>query len=315
MSPPKVVTLTLNPALDLRMVVQSPRLGGLNRAQRMDVEASGKGINVARALARQGIPVRAVAPLGGSFGLAIERLLWATPNLELVLVRIAGSTRCNFKAIDAVTGEVTEFNAPGPSLTGKELAQLEAAVLDWVGEDDMVVISGSLPEGVGLGVYADWVGKIRRIGAKALLDTGGEALRQALSARPFLVKPNRLEAEELLGWPILGREDALRAARHIQTLGAQRVVLSLGAAGAVFASQEAILALPPQVPVTSTVGCGDALLAGVVAGILRQLTWQEVARYATALAAARASGDNVDFPDTIWVGELLGGVRLEVLEA
>ncbi|PZA06006.1 MULTISPECIES: 1-phosphofructokinase family hexose kinase [unclassified Meiothermus] len=315
MSPPKVVTLTLNPALDLKMVVQAPRLGALNRAQAMEVEPSGKGINVARALARQGIPVRAVAPLGGGFGLAIERSLQATPNLELASVKIAGATRGNFKATDVETGEVTEFNAPGPTLREEERIRVEAAVLDQLEAGDLVVLSGSLPGGVGPEVYADLARRLQALGAKVLLDTGGEALRQALPARPFLVKPNRLEAEELLGWPI-GKEDALRAARHIQKLGAQHVVLSLGGEGAVFLSpREAVLAFPPRVRVRSTVGCGDALLAGVVAGILQGWPWQEVARYATALAAARAAGEGVEFPERDQTQALLGGVRLEIPDA
>lgn len=314
MRPPKVITLTLNPALDVKMRFKAPRLGELNRAQGMDVEPSGKGINVARALARQGIRVQAVAPLGGSFGLSIEQLTATDAGLELIGVRITGSTRCNFKAIDAETGEVTEFNAPGPALTGEELERVEATLLEQLEEGDLVVLAGSLPAGTDPEAYAGLVQKIQGIGARALLDTGGEALRKALPARPFLVKPNRLEAEELLGLSIGDREDALRAARRIQELGAQRVVLSLGADGAIFLSpQEAVLALPPRVQVKSTVGCGDALLAGVVAGILQQRPWPEGARYATALAAARARSEGVEFPDLSQVEELIGGVGLEAL--
>jgi len=245
---------------------------------------------------------------------AIACQLQATPEFELITVEIAGFTRANFKAIDAETGEVTEFNAPGPRLTKEELERLEAILLQRLEEGDVVVVSGSLPQGVGPEVYAEWVSKIHKIGAKALLDTGGEALKKVLSAKPFLVKPNRLEAEELLGWPIRSREDALRAVRQIQTLGAQWVVLSLGAEGAVFAAQETLLALPPRVRVTSTVGCGDALLAGVVVGMFHRHSWQEIARYATALAAARACGEGVEFPNISQTQALLDEVRLEPLE-
>jgi 1-phosphofructokinase len=163
----------------------------------------------------------------------------ANTGLELIGVRIAGSTRCNFKAIDAETGEVTEFNAPGPALTKEELGRVEAALLGQLREGDLVVLAGSLPTGTDPEAYAGLMWKIQGIGARALLDTGGEALRKALPAGPFLVKPNRLEAKELLGLSIGGREDALRAAKRIRELGAQRVVLSLGANGAVFLTQVA----------------------------------------------------------------------------
>ncbi|ADD28030.1 1-phosphofructokinase family hexose kinase [Meiothermus ruber] len=314
MRPKTVITLTLNPALDVKMRFSAPRLGALNRAQRMDVEPSGKGINVARALARLGIRVRAVAPLGGSFGLAIEQLVLAETGLELIGVQITESTRCNLKVIDANSSEVTEFNAPGPALTREEWKRIEAALFEPLEEGDQVVLAGSLPAGASSTVYASLVQKTHEIGASALLDTAGAALREALPARPFLVKPNRLEAEELLGLPIRDRKDAIWAAQRIQALGAQHVVLSLGGDGAVFLSpKEGVWAHPPRVQVKSTVGCGDALLAGVVAGILHQRPWPDGARFATALAAARAGGEGVEFPDLNRVKALIGEVRLEVL--
>ena len=135
-----------------------------------------------------------------------------------------------------------------------------------------------------------------------------------VEARPHLVKPNREEAEHLLGTPIRATREALEAARALQAKGPERVVLSLGAEGAVFVGPEgAVLAVPPKIQPYSTVGCGDALLAATVAGLTQGLSWAEVARQATAWAVARALVRSSQFPTVQEVQDVIGDVMVKDL--
>lgn len=292
------------------MWYRQPRLGELNRAEGIQLEPSGKGINVARALLRQGIAATAISPIGGEFGQIIEERL-ATNNLRLLWLRIAGATRCNVKVIDE-HGELTEFNAPGPTLSAQELRALEALLMENISSTDWVVLSGSLAPGVDTTWYGGMTERLQAAGARVFVDASSEALKKAALAKPFLLKPNRVEAEELLGHRVEGLGQAVAATQEIQAMGIPYVVLTLGAEGAVFRSpQECIVAHPPKLKPFSTTGCGDALLSGVMASLILERSWRETARYATAVAAARAQTQGGEFPDQAEIEERLGGVEIE----
>ena len=310
---PQVLTVTLNPAIDMRMRFSQVHLEALNRAQNVQLEPSGKGINVARALVRQGVEVTAVALLGGPFGAMLESQLLGQSISELRLLRvpIAGETRCNVKVLDLERAAVTELNAPGPEVSASELEALRQTLRCEVSMGDLVVVSGSLPAGVPVEAYANLLRELSGLGIKTYFDADGAALQAGLEAKPFLIKPNRLEAETLLNVRIESRTDALEATRKFQTLGAQQVVLSLGAEGALFVSStEAVFAQSPAVQVHSTVGSGDALLSGVVAAQLHGLSWLEMARYATAVAAARVASSSLEFPAPHEIAALLERVQV-----
>jgi 1-phosphofructokinase len=314
----RVLTVTLNPAIDMRMRFERVQLETLNRAQSVQLEPSGKGINVARALARQGVEVTAVALLGGAFGAMLESQLLeseplgqSTSGLRLLRVPIAGETRCNVKVLDLERSAVTELNAPGPQVSASELEDLWQTLRHELNAGDLVVLSGSLPTGVPVETYANLIRELSSLGVQTYFDADGAALQAGLEANPFLIKPNRLEAEMLLNVRIESRTNALEAARKFQTLGAEQVVLSLGADGALFISRnEAVFAQPPAVQVYSTVGSGDALLSGVVAAQLRGLSWFETARHATAVAAARVASSSLEFPEPHEIAALLERVQV-----
>jgi 1-phosphofructokinase len=297
----------------MRMRFASLQLEGLNRAQDVQLEPSGKGINVARALARQGVEVTAVALLGGPFGVLLEQSIssQSVHGLRLLRVPIAGETRCNVKVLNLERSAVTELNAPGPQIHESELEHLRQTLRREVNAGDLVVLSGSLPANMPVATYANLIRELSSLGAKTYFDADGAALRAGLEAHPFLIKPNRLEAETLLNMTIKSPTDALEAARRLQGLGAQQMVLSLGADGALFVSRDqAVFAQPPAVQVHSTVGSGDALLSGVVAAQLQGLSWLETARYATAVAAARVASVSLEFPRPPEVAALLERVRI-----
>jgi 1-phosphofructokinase len=310
---PRVLTVTLNPAIDMRMRFERVHLETLNRAQNVQLEPSGKGINVARALARQGIEVTAVALLGGPFGAMLESQLLeqSISRLRLLRVPIAGETRCNIKVLDLERSAVTELNAPGPAVSAAELEALRQTLRHEMNAGDLVVLSGSLPTGVPVETYANLLRELSHLRIQTYFDADGAALQAGLKAKPFLVKPNRPEAETLLNMRIHSRTDALEAARKFQTLGAEQVVLSLGADGGLFVSNnQAVFAQPPTVQVHSTVGSGDALLSAVVAAQLQNLSWPETARYATAVAAARVASNSLEFPAPQEIAALLERVQV-----
>jgi 1-phosphofructokinase len=308
MTQARIITLTLNPALDITQVHTGVTLGAMNRAQSAFIEASGKGINVAQAAAKLGVSSIAVAPLGDVIGQAISSLLTES-NFELVKIPIAGTSRCNFKLLDG--SQITEFNASGPSLDLIEWQTLETTLLKRVQNDSVVVLAGSLPRGIQSTVYADLARKIQLRGAKVVVDAEGSALELALKAEPWLVKPNRIEAEMLLGTKIQDLSDAVAAARKIQALGAQNVLLSLGGEGSIMLTKYSCFqASPPRVQVKNTVGCGDALLAGTIVGITQNLDWTESLRYGTAVALARALMLSPSFPTAVIAKRRLNEVQI-----
>jgi 1-phosphofructokinase family hexose kinase len=291
-----ILTLTLNPALDIHMFFRHPMLGVLNRATHSYRFASGKGLNVSEALQRQGVPSTAVLPLGGPMGELLTTLISAA-GFESCIVPIAGESRSNTKVIDEKSSVVSEFNGAGPTLNEAELDACREALLSRVSPGDIVIMSGSLPPGTPDAIYASLTSELKELGATVVLDASGEPLRQGLAAQPALLKPNRHEAEILLGHPLSTYGDAIDAVEQIRQHGTERIALSLGGSGAVFLHQKTRLVVPPlPIQARNPTACGDALVSGLAIGLLRGWSWEEAAGYASAAAAAKALSNGPDFP-------------------
>ena len=260
-----IVTLTLNPSVDRTVEVETLARGEVMRALSVRVEPGGKGINVSRALAAHGLPTRAVVTLGGAEGEHLITLLRDT-GIEIVPVRIGGAIRSNITVAEP-DGTTTKFNEPGAQLSPEELAAVFAAVSGAVESADWLVASGSLPTGTPATFYADLVRMLAGSGTRVAVDTSGAALKSVLPAGPTLVKPNRDELAEVTGRPLGTIADVLEAAVRLRDLGAGAVLASLGAEGAVLVDDDgAIHGRTPAVPPLSSVGAGDAMLAGFLAG-------------------------------------------------
>lgn len=280
-----IVTLTLNPSLDRTIEVDSLTRGAVIRAGGARVDPGGKGVNVSRALLANGVPSRAVLPCGGDDGQRLVRLL-AAEGVEVAAVRCAGATRSNVTLVEP-DGTVTKINEPGGALTADEVDRVAEAVLRAAeaGRADWVVACGSLPPGVPVDLYATLGRRFAAAGIRVAVDTSGPALLAAVAAGAELVKPNREELAEAVGRPLGSLRDVVAAAEELRTWGAGTVLASLGADGAVLVGPDGVLAgeSPPVEP-RSTVGAGDALLAGFLAAGARG------AGPADALAAALAWG-------------------------
>ena len=254
------LTVTANPSVDRTVEVERLTRGSLHRASDVLVHPGGKGINVARALVRNGFKARAVVPAGGAEGDQLIALL-TEYSIDVVRVPVLGPVRSNITVVEP-DATVTKLNEKGAHLGGPEIEALCEAIRAHVADVSWVVIAGSLPPGVHDGFYADLVAQISQTDARIAVDTSGPALLAAVQAGPSLVKPNVDELSEAVGRPLDTLGDAVDAAQELRSRGAGAVLASLGADGAVLVSADGVWHAEAKAEPKSTVGAGDAMLAG-----------------------------------------------------
>ncbi len=293
-----IYTVTLNPALDRTLTVPCFRLGELNRAGDVRLDLSGKGINVSRALRALGVSSRIVAFLGGGTGRAMRDGMSAE-GFEMAIVEVTGETRQNITIADEATGAFTKVNEPGAAIGVADIAAMMKLIESAARSDDLWVFSGSLPPGAPIDLYAQLIATVHGLGARAFLDSSGEALRLGLAARPYAIKPNSEEAGEVLGRPVTSDEDHFAAARRFLEMGPRLVCLTRGAKGLVLAQDDTVwAAAPPPVAARSPIGAGDATVAGLAWAVMDGCSPAEIARRAVAcgVAAALQEGTGVGEP-------------------
>jgi len=313
-----VVTLTLNPAIDQTVTLDALVPGTVHRARAVRSHAGGKGVNVACCLADWGVPVIATGILGAGNDAAFTQVL-AGKGIADRFVRIPGTTRTNLKLLDQQTGETTDINLPGLAVTADSVDATRSALLDHASGDAWVVMAGSLPGTLPDSTYAQLAARLKARGARVVLDASGAPLSAALAAGaealPDAVKPNRHELEEWAGRPLPTREDVRAAAQDLRARGIPVVVVSLGAEGALFLTPEGVVqAQPPAIEVASTVGAGDALVAGFVAALRAGLDLDGTARLAIAFAAGKLTQAGANLPPRATVEALARAVRTQSLD-
>ncbi|KMN22997.1 1-phosphofructokinase [Pseudomonas helleri] len=309
----RILTITLNPALDLTVRVPHLEPGEVNRSQALLSHAAGKGLNVAQVLADLGHSLTVSGFLGEDNQQAFNAL-FARRGFADAFIRVPGETRSNIKLAED-DGRVTDINGPGPHVN--DLAQ--HALLDKLdhiaASHDAVVVAGSLPRGVSAQWLRELVLRLKALGCKVILDTSGEALKEGLRAGPWLVKPNAEELSEALGHPVSSVASQVAAATELQTLGISHVVISHGADGVNWFSRgtQPLQALPPKVRVASTVGAGDSLLAGMVHGLISGHSPEQTLRSATAIAAMAVTQIGFGISDALQLVTLESGVNVRAL--
>jgi 1-phosphofructokinase len=259
-----IVTVTPNPSVDRTLFIDALSRGQVTRAKRSLTEPSGKGVNVSLALHAHQHPTTAVLPVGGSSGAQLAEMLTRS-GVAFRPVPVGGVIRSNISLAES-DGTVTKINESGPSLTRGEVRALHDAALAASEGATWLAVCGSLPEGVGDDFYPGLVRSARHRGLKVALDTSGVALGWAIQARPDLIKPNAEELAETAGRTLATLGDAVEAAQHLRRAGARAVLASLGADGAILVDGDGVVhgEAPVARPV-STVGAGDAMLAGFLA--------------------------------------------------
>jgi 1-phosphofructokinase family hexose kinase len=284
-----IVTVTLNAAIDRTLTVPNFQLGQRHRASAGLTLAGGKGINVARALKHLGVPVVATGLAGGRTGTRVVEELTGEAILN-DFVRIADESRTSTAVVDPTGGSYTEINEWGPHVEADELEMLIEKLHYLSRGADFVVLSGSLPRGVDRGFYAELIRDLSRRQVLTVLDSEGEPLRLGLEAEPYLVSPNQLEAEALVGQEFYEQQDFALALEHIAELGARNVLIT-NESGCFARLREGrklrrYRALAPQVEPVSAVGAGDVLLAGFIAAHVEGKPPEEALRDAVAAGTA-----------------------------
>lgn len=282
-----IYTLTLNPAIDYTLRLDRLEPGETNRSRAESFQPGGKGLNVSAVLASLGVKSVALGFIAGKTGELLEEAVRAR-GIETDFIRLSqrSMTRINVKILEEE--KETEINAKGPEIGEKELHRLFEK-LRTVRDGDTLVLSGSLPGSLPADLYAEILSRLAGTQIRVAADTAGDALRSILPFRPFLIKPNLPELAEVSGRAALKTDGEIAgAARALQRQGAQRVLVSLGGEGALFLDVGGAVYRIPALPgkVVNTVGAGDSMLAGFLAGIGRGTVF--ALRLGTAAGCATA---------------------------
>lgn len=281
----QIITITLNPAVDQTIILPSLQTGSVNRAEQSHHQAGGKGVNVSARLGEFGISTTATGFLGTENQTHFTTL-FSKLSIRDAFVRIPGRTRTGIKLVER-NGEVTtDINLPGAQVGAQDIASLHHNLRGLDLHGSWCLIGGSLPPGFGTHDFVSLIDLLKSAGAQVAVDASGEALRAAIDRKVDLIKPNQHEIAELLGRDIPNLAAAQSAALEVQAAGIPRVILSLGEAGAFFLDPCAtLMAKAPPISVASTVGAGDALLAGYLAGLNTGLDATARAQLATTFAS------------------------------
>ena len=290
-----LVCISANPAIDRRLRLENIAVGEINRALSAQPFPGGKAAHVAMVAKSLGLEVIWVGFLGGAAGEQCESGLTEC-GVPLTVIRTHSETRANLELISA-DGRVTEILEPGGAVTEGEVERLLTTCRDLFAESEpgtQVALSGSLPPGAPSDLYAELIRLAHVYGCRTLLDTSGDALRNALSATPDFVKPNLNEASNFAGHAINGPNAAVEVTQTFFNAGAKSVAISLGADGMIWqravASDAFVSELSPLAD-CSPVGCGDAALAGFAVAHERGLSDEETLRLATACGSANCMAE------------------------
>ena len=282
-----IYTVTFNPAIDYVVQLDSPlEIGGVNRASAEHCVLGGKGINVSGVLTELGCGNVALGFVAGETGAWLERGL-AARGQQTDFIRLdSGMTRINVKIKGA---EETELNGAGPQITPEAMEQLYRK-LDALLPGDVLVLAGSIPACLPQDTYQQILTRLKGKGVRTAVDATGQLLMNVLPYRPFLIKPNHHELAELLGRELYGDQEIAGAARVLQQKGARNVLVSMAGEGALLLDEEGWVHRigTPQGRVVNSVGAGDSMLAGFMAGYLDSGCYDHALRLGTACGSATA---------------------------
>jgi len=280
----KVVTITLNPALDLTGSLDVLNVGSVSLVKQGSLHAACKGVDVAKVLSDLGAKVTVTGFLGRDNQELFCQLFDQMAAID-EFVRVDGATRINVKLVEQ-SGEVSDINFPGVEVTPLAIEQFERTLERLAADHDYFVLAGSLPQGISPALCASWIEKLHSMGKKVLFDSSRDALKAGLDAKPWLIKPNDEELSQFVGRELHTPEQCQAAAAQLAEKGIENIVVSMGANGVMWLNQHQWLhAKPPRMQVVSTVGAGDTLVAGLCWGHMQQMEKTELLTFATALSA------------------------------
>lgn len=280
-----IYTITLNPAIDKTIILDSLKKGQVNRSIYSRDDAGGKGINVAKVIKNLGYDVCAMGLIGEENKEDIYKKL-EKGKIKYEFIEIDGETRTNIKIVEKEAGIFTDINQAGFEAENKDVERLTSLIESKIKDGDVVVLSGSIPKGIDGDIYKFMIRKFKEKGAKVIFDADGEVLRYGLEECPYLIKPNINELKSIINCND-DIESIKKATKELVDRGIKTVV-SMGEKGALYIdNQNILLAKPIKVDVKSTVGAGDSMVAAFAIGIHEKMTIEETFRLAVASSTAK----------------------------
>ncbi|NUF28173.1 1-phosphofructokinase [Gilliamella sp. ESL0254] len=308
----RIATITLNPAYDLLGFCPKVELGDVNLVQTNALLAAGKGINVAKVLSDLDVQLT----VGGFLGKENRdgfNLLFKSLNVVDKFETIDGRTRINVKLTEE-NSEVTDLNFSGFTISEQDWQSFVKNSLEWLKDIDMVAISGSLPAGVSLDKFTNWMEQVKAICPKIVFDSSRDALVAGLKAKPWLIKPNDKELEMWIGRKLSTLDEVKKAAMELVNGGVDNVIISLGSKGALWVTKnEAWLAKPPKCQVVSTVGAGDSMVAGLIYGLITEQSIKDTLVFASSVAALSVGQAGVGIAERQAINNMLE--KIEIIAA
>lgn len=306
----KIITITLNPALDKTIYVNDLKKGNYNHITESVLDAGGKGINVSKTLLALGQESVSLAFIGKNNGNMLEEKLKAI-GLKTDFIIVADETRTNIKVVEE-NRCVTEFNEPGPRIKEEELEEFIEKVENYADSDTWFVISGSMPRGVPVDFYATLIRQIHKNGGKILLDTSKDAFKEGVKASPNIIKPNLEELKQYYHKEEMSMKEIIAAGEEFLTKGIEVVVISLGEQGALFLTKECYLyGKGLKVKANSTIGAGDAMVAALIYSKAQKYSFTKTAKLAMAVSAGAVMTKGTNPAKKELVEELLEEVEIQ----
>ncbi len=306
-----IITVTMNPAIDKTVEVSKFIYGSLNRIQKVEYDAGGKGINVSKTICELGGQSIATGFIAGNNGKTIIDVL-KEKGIGCDFVKVDGETRTNTKVVEP-DGTLTELNEPGPYITEGNLAELKSKLSEYAKEGNVFVFSGSIPTGVPKTIYRELISLVKKKGARVLLDADGEAFQKAVEAGPDFIKPNKAELAEYCGLEAdADMESLLEAANKLREKGVRNIAISMGKSGAIFLLDGYQAWCPGlEVKAHSTVGAGDAMVAAMSYAEDYKLKREDMIRLCMAVSAGAVITIGTKPPSKEVVDELIKKVTIK----
>jgi 1-phosphofructokinase len=282
-----ITSVSLNPSIDRTLTVDGFTPGGLNRVISRNDVAAGKGINVALTVSGLGLDSECIGFMyQDSASLFQKRLMLNSTPYDFIWCE--GGARTNIKVFDRSAGVVTELNESGQTIDAEALEKMLELVVTHAEDSDYLILSGSVPPGCPQDYYRTLINAVDGLGCRCVLDADGERLKYGLEAKPFMIKPNRYELEMMTGKPMKELPEIRNAALRYIDQGVEIVAVSLGADGALITNGSQTLYAPRvNLEVKGTVGAGDAMVAGLVAGFMAEEDLEQTLRMGMACACSR----------------------------
>lgn len=308
-----IYTVTLNPALDNTIILDSLILGHVNRSTKSITDVGGKGINVSKVVRVLDGEGCALGFLGKDNSDVFIKYL-DDLDIDNDFVFVEGETRRNIKVIETSNNVYTDINQAGFEVSKEDVEGIINNIITHPKSGDIVVLSGSLPKGVDKDIYLRIITELKSKNIKTVLDADGEVLKISLNAKPYLIKPNINELRNIFEFNEEDINEVIRIASEILHSGIEMVVISMGEKGSLFVDKEnVLLAHPVKIDVKSTVGAGDSMVGGLVYGLDKNYSSQDIFKLASSCATAKVAKEGSKPPNKDEIDSMMSRVVIEKL--